>query len=284
MEARRAQGFLDHEVVLGDINAQWKIIGNSVSRAVALALGMSLRQAWLAAPAQPPAHPQSPRHASPRVVIGRSLTRAERFTSQPSDPIVFQEETRTRVRLPPKTESSVPLTIESRTFQQTKIKQSSSKDSTEFRDTKPSMGHPSLNGRPFAIRRSQTPSPQGPFKLPKTKTTTIIELDDDGNVIHENAIPSGSATPGTPGFTIHRDHETAGASRRSLSWDDHSNVSQQRYNIMQSDTEMRSLPSPLHHRTMQASKGWRKAENDDEGDGNDDDEVVFVRSQTILKC
>ncbi|KAI9797995.1 MAG: DNA methyltransferase Dim-2 [Piccolia ochrophora] len=48
MEARRVQGFPDHEVLLGRPAAQWKIIGNSVCRPVALALGMSLREAWLA--------------------------------------------------------------------------------------------------------------------------------------------------------------------------------------------------------------------------------------------
>ena len=46
MEARRAQGFPDHEVIVGQPPAQWKIIGNSVARPVALALGVELRKAW----------------------------------------------------------------------------------------------------------------------------------------------------------------------------------------------------------------------------------------------
>ncbi|KAI9764512.1 MAG: DNA methyltransferase Dim-2 [Candelina submexicana] len=50
MEARRAQGFPDHEVLVGYPATQWKTIGNSVARTVALALGMSLRSAWLANP------------------------------------------------------------------------------------------------------------------------------------------------------------------------------------------------------------------------------------------
>ena len=45
MEARRAQGFPDDEVIIGSPAAQWKIIGNSVARPVALALGMALRKA-----------------------------------------------------------------------------------------------------------------------------------------------------------------------------------------------------------------------------------------------
>ena len=48
MEARRAQVFPDHEVLIGSLNEQWKIVGNSVARCVALALGVSLRTAWLA--------------------------------------------------------------------------------------------------------------------------------------------------------------------------------------------------------------------------------------------
>ncbi|KAF6834828.1 DNA methyltransferase Dim-2 [Colletotrichum plurivorum] len=47
MEARRAQGFRDHEVILGSPVDQWRIIGNSVARTVSVALGMSIREAWL---------------------------------------------------------------------------------------------------------------------------------------------------------------------------------------------------------------------------------------------
>lgn len=48
MEARRAQGFPDSEVIVGKSAKQWKIIGNSVARPVSLALGMALRKAWMA--------------------------------------------------------------------------------------------------------------------------------------------------------------------------------------------------------------------------------------------
>jgi len=47
MEARRAQGFPDDEVLLGTPIEGWKLMGNSVARSVALALGLSLREAWL---------------------------------------------------------------------------------------------------------------------------------------------------------------------------------------------------------------------------------------------
>ena len=46
MEARRAQGVLDHEPIIGEKSQQYKIIGNSVARPVAFALGLSLRAAW----------------------------------------------------------------------------------------------------------------------------------------------------------------------------------------------------------------------------------------------
>jgi DNA (cytosine-5)-methyltransferase 1 len=46
MEARRAQGFRDHEVLLGNPSDQWKIVGNSVAREVAVSLGAVFREAW----------------------------------------------------------------------------------------------------------------------------------------------------------------------------------------------------------------------------------------------
>ncbi|KAL9000892.1 MAG: hypothetical protein Q9169_000647 [Polycauliona sp. 2 TL-2023] len=48
MEARRAQGYPDDEVIIGAPSMQWKILGNSVARPVATALGVSLRAAFLA--------------------------------------------------------------------------------------------------------------------------------------------------------------------------------------------------------------------------------------------
>ena len=48
MEARRGQAFPDQEVLIGSPADQWRIVGNSVARHVALALGVSLRTAWLA--------------------------------------------------------------------------------------------------------------------------------------------------------------------------------------------------------------------------------------------
>lgn len=47
LEIRRAQGFPDHEVLLGNLADQWKLAGNSVARQMALALGLRLREAWV---------------------------------------------------------------------------------------------------------------------------------------------------------------------------------------------------------------------------------------------
>ncbi|EOO02013.1 putative modification methylase protein [Phaeoacremonium minimum UCRPA7] len=47
MEARRAQGIPDDEVLLGTLGEQWKMVGNSVARQMALALGLAFREAWL---------------------------------------------------------------------------------------------------------------------------------------------------------------------------------------------------------------------------------------------
>lgn len=45
LEARRAQGFLDDEMLTGDRSRQWRIVGNSVARTVSLALGLSIGEA-----------------------------------------------------------------------------------------------------------------------------------------------------------------------------------------------------------------------------------------------
>lgn len=47
MEARRAQGIPDHEVLLGTPKDQWEMVGNAVARQIAMALGLTLRRAWV---------------------------------------------------------------------------------------------------------------------------------------------------------------------------------------------------------------------------------------------
>ncbi|KAI0098165.1 S-adenosyl-L-methionine-dependent methyltransferase [Nemania sp. FL0031] len=47
LEARRAQGFPDSEVIVGTRANQYRVIGNSVSRHVALVLGLAIREAWM---------------------------------------------------------------------------------------------------------------------------------------------------------------------------------------------------------------------------------------------
>ncbi|WEW60595.1 DNA-methyltransferase [Emydomyces testavorans] len=54
MEVRRAQGYPDSEVLIGRAAQQWKIVGNSVARQVALALGLSIREACLRNPPPTP--------------------------------------------------------------------------------------------------------------------------------------------------------------------------------------------------------------------------------------
>ncbi|OQO11660.1 hypothetical protein B0A48_03387 [Cryoendolithus antarcticus] len=49
-EVRIAQGFRPHEVILGSPGQQMKIVGNSVDRWVAFALGLQLRKSWDARP------------------------------------------------------------------------------------------------------------------------------------------------------------------------------------------------------------------------------------------
>ena len=46
METRRAQGFLDNEVIVGSRKQQLKIVGNSVDRKVAFAMGLAIKESW----------------------------------------------------------------------------------------------------------------------------------------------------------------------------------------------------------------------------------------------
>lgn len=46
MEARRAQGIPDGEVLCGTPRDQWKLVGNAVARQVSIALALMLREAW----------------------------------------------------------------------------------------------------------------------------------------------------------------------------------------------------------------------------------------------
>lgn len=46
MEMRRAQGFLDHEMIVGYPSQQLKIVGNSVDRKVAFAMGLAMKESW----------------------------------------------------------------------------------------------------------------------------------------------------------------------------------------------------------------------------------------------
>jgi DNA-cytosine methyltransferase len=46
LEARRAQGFPDEEVIIGDLPQQWAQVGNAVNRQVAMALGKAIGDSW----------------------------------------------------------------------------------------------------------------------------------------------------------------------------------------------------------------------------------------------
>ncbi|EFY92492.1 putative DNA cytosine methyltransferase [Metarhizium acridum CQMa 102] len=88
MEARRAQGFPDDEVILGTPAEQYKIVGNSVAREVALALGLSIREAWAESSADIQ-DTEAARHLSSS--LGRHADHGPRHTS------VVEASIRTRV-------------------------------------------------------------------------------------------------------------------------------------------------------------------------------------------
>ncbi|KAK0649393.1 S-adenosyl-L-methionine-dependent methyltransferase [Cercophora newfieldiana] len=69
MEARRAQGFPDDEVLVGGTRDQWKLVGNSVARPVALAIGLKFREAWLGSLSDDTKEPRLGKPGTPREVM-----------------------------------------------------------------------------------------------------------------------------------------------------------------------------------------------------------------------
>lgn len=266
MEARRAQGFLDHEVVLGDIAVQWKIIGNSVSRAVALALGISLRDAGLTISGHGPARvSRPPREGSPLVIIGAPQERIATALPTPCSP-------------------GLQLRVEADRFQTSILSKSHEHHETAFRgfdDLQPSspvtfrrspprvqQHHHSLSA--LAIRPSQTPARQ----LPRLKTTTIIELDDNGCVIEGDPSASTVSSPDTPGFEIHQDTAASAYPVRSSD------------NIAGAGDDPRLKKQQLENkkeRTMPAKKAERGEQEHHGIHDDEDDDVVFVSSRTVMK-
>ncbi|KAH6677212.1 hypothetical protein B0J14DRAFT_635947 [Halenospora varia] len=91
-EAQRAQSYPDGEVLVGLVADQWKILGNSVARTVSMALGLKLREAWLANPTETDttqntvvneAQPKVPR--KPKEEIGNSVSTTNRTVIVISD-------------------------------------------------------------------------------------------------------------------------------------------------------------------------------------------------------
>lgn len=79
MEVRRGQGFVHDDILIGSPKDQWKIVGNSVARPVALALGVSLRKAWLANSTALPKDADVPKSCLSTKVAHDSATLDTRF-------------------------------------------------------------------------------------------------------------------------------------------------------------------------------------------------------------
>jgi DNA (cytosine-5)-methyltransferase 1 len=286
MEARRAQGFLDHEVIIGDVTVQWKIIGNSVSRAVALALGMSLRQAWLSITGSSghAAVGRPPRPGNPLVIIAHPQ---ERVSKAPSTPSVHCS-LGPQLRVEAETHAPVHLSMQDTNGRlQTLISTNSrGKHETAFpqphdlqvsspvtiRGSPPAVLEEHHSRSALTIRLGQTTARQ----LPKLETTTIIELDDSGNVINGGHSGSEVPSPKTPGFTIHQDTTAFGYSVQSTASDFGITSENLRYDKNHLKTEMMSA-NPSNR------EGRSKEQEVHEIDDGDDDDVVFISSRIVSK-
>lgn len=102
MELRRAQGFLDSEVIIGSTAQQVKIIGNSVDRSVSLVLGLALRESWSRSNSldhdETPAW-QIPPHAS--ALSHQDSTDCDGWNEDADLRLLLSQEERQNVRLDP---------------------------------------------------------------------------------------------------------------------------------------------------------------------------------------
>ena len=101
-EARRAQSIPDHEILVGSASQKWEIVGNGVDRKNTVALGMSLREAWLSEATQQRLleHAAQLVNVAEHVSTGPASTEREEVPtdgqSMPTEPVdlfTLQEET-----------------------------------------------------------------------------------------------------------------------------------------------------------------------------------------------
>jgi DNA (cytosine-5)-methyltransferase 1 len=76
LDARRAQGYLDNEPIVGSLVQQYKIVGNGVDRKVSFALGLALRQAM---------QQDSENSASSRLSLGATRSRTSKTPGNASN-------------------------------------------------------------------------------------------------------------------------------------------------------------------------------------------------------
>lgn len=164
-EARRAQSIPDHEVLIGPVSNQWKIVGNSVDRMVAVALGVVIREACDAnARAHPPALPP----ASAPAPAGM-LPSPTRITTTTTVETVKTKETTSVRRTTVVTEEELPAspTAPRKAEPKTKVKPKASQHPmstsapTEDSGTGPSALRPrrsevELRASPTAPRKTET--------------------------------------------------------------------------------------------------------------------------------
>lgn len=192
LEARRAQSFPDHEVLIGTPRQQWAIVGNSVARTVALALGMTLRESWLAN-----AENDIPRTCIPTTSAGRSIS------CHPGEPSTTKREAPPA----PAQNSDVIMSIRKKTVEKTSVKRSSTSQQTRSGQytqdtvrisqettiqTTTRMAGPST--RPTQHERNKTKEDK---KSTAQRELTIISLSGDTTEVEDDSVPQKQTASGS---------------------------------------------------------------------------------------
>lgn len=123
MKARRAQGWLDHEVIVGNLMEQYYIVGNGVDRNVSFVLGLALREAMSKNACMPVTHSSFENDGMEERLVGISSDEDEDGTSHQllSELTARREVGRYRAREHDEGESDVHVSLVQRDLKRARL-------------------------------------------------------------------------------------------------------------------------------------------------------------------
>ncbi|KAK7533282.1 uncharacterized protein J3D65DRAFT_670486 [Phyllosticta citribraziliensis] len=183
--ARRAQGFPDHEVIIGSPLEQWKIVGNSVARTVALALGATLREAWLSS---------SEQHEDPRTCTPVSLVESC------ASPISTVESATGQRKASPRPRSTTPICRQTVESTLSITQSSTSRETRKTRYTQDTLELSQKTTTRTVMSVPSSSSTESAVKLEESeKMAEIVDLSSESETEEHSAGETQSTTTTSSG-------------------------------------------------------------------------------------